>query len=236
MAFFIYMKKFRTLKYGHRGAKGHVAENTIESISKALTLGVDGIEIDVHKCKSGELVVFHDFTLDRLTNGTGEISNFTLTELKKLAVLNHFQIPTLIEVLNFISAKCFLNIELKGKNTAKELVEIIEYQTKNNLWQYSSFIVSSFQHQELLTVFKLNKSIPLGVLTEANLEDAMCFAKKIKAKAIHPKFSLLSESNVRLAKKEGFIINTWTVNTPQAIERMKRYKVNAIISDYPDRI
>jgi glycerophosphoryl diester phosphodiesterase len=79
----------RPLKFGHRGAKGYLIENTVESILKAIELGVDGIEVDVHKCKSGELVVFHDFTVDRLTNGTGEISNFTLKELKLLVVSDH---------------------------------------------------------------------------------------------------------------------------------------------------
>ena len=74
------------LKIGHRGAKGHLAENTIASIKKALDLGVDSIEIDVHRCASGQLVVFHDFTLDRMTNGTGEVSKQTLNQLKKVEV------------------------------------------------------------------------------------------------------------------------------------------------------
>jgi len=102
------------LKMGHRGAKGYVAENTIESIKKALDFGVDGIEIDVHLCASGELVVFHDFTLDRMTNATGEVSKLSLSELKQLKVNNKFLIPTLVEVLDAIDKKCLLNIELKG--------------------------------------------------------------------------------------------------------------------------
>lgn len=109
----------KILKIGHRGAMGYVAENTIESIKKALEFKVDGIEIDVHKCKSGELVVFHDFTLDRMTNGTGEISQYSLLELKKLKVNDEYEIPTFEEVLNEIDKKCFINIELKGRNTAQ---------------------------------------------------------------------------------------------------------------------
>ena len=85
----------KILKIGHRGAKGYVAENTIASIQKALDFGVDGIEIDVHLCATGELVVFHDFTLDRMTNGTGEVSKLSLSELKQLKVADKFQIPTL---------------------------------------------------------------------------------------------------------------------------------------------
>ena len=99
--------KNKILKIGHRGAKGHVVENTLASIQKALDFGVHGIEIDVHLCKSGELVVFHDFTLDRITNGSGEISAFTLSELKQFKIEDKFEIPTLEEVLNIINNSCF---------------------------------------------------------------------------------------------------------------------------------
>ena len=224
------------LKIGHRGAKGLVTENTIASIEKALSLKVDGIEIDVHRCKSGELVVFHDFTLDRLTNGTDEVSNFTLAELKKLKVEKRYSIPTLEEVLDLVNCKCFINIELKGKNTSTRTVEIIEDYIEKHNWKYDDFIVSSFQHQELVNVYNLNKQIALGVLTKANLEEAIAFAKEVEAKAIHPNFALLSNTNVKFAKDKGYKVNTWTVNNPEAIKRMKKYKVDAIISDFPDRL
>ncbi|AUC82524.1 glycerophosphodiester phosphodiesterase family protein [Lacinutrix sp. Bg11-31] len=226
----------RPLKFGHRGAKGYVAENTVESILKAIELGVDGIEIDVHKCKSGELVVFHDFTVDRITNGTGEISSFTLKELKGLMVLDHYQIPTLIEVLDAIDRKCILNIELKGKGTASKTVGLIENYIEKHNWNYNDFIVSSFKNEEIGAVFSINKKIPLGVLIESNFDKAIVFAKSINAVAIHPDYTMLTKENVEEAQAEGFNINTWTVNTPQAIKRMKSYNVNAIISDFPDRL
>lgn len=226
----------QTLNIGHRGAKGYVTENTIASVNKALELKVDGIEIDVHLCKSGELVVFHDFTLDRLTNGTGEVSSYTLKELQELKVEQEHKIPTLQEVLNTINKKCLLNIELKGKNTASKTVELIESYIQKQQWNYSNFIVSSFQHKELTVMYNLNSKIPLGVLTKANLEEAITFAKTIETKILHPNFALLSENNVKNAQKNGYIINTWTVNTPKAIARMKKYNVNAIISDFPDRV
>ena len=78
------MKEF--LKIGHRGAKALIAENTLESIQKALDIGVDMIEIDVHKCFSGELWVIHDFTLDRTTDGSGEIAKKTAEEIRELKV------------------------------------------------------------------------------------------------------------------------------------------------------
>jgi glycerophosphoryl diester phosphodiesterase len=228
--------KHEILKMGHRGAKGYVAENTIESIQKALDFGVDGIEIDVHLCASGELVVFHDFTLDRMTNGTGEVSKLSLSELKELKVANEFQIPTLEEVLNLIDKKYLLNIELKGKNTASKSVEIIQYYVQNKGWNYNNFIVSSFQHHELEAVFNLDKNIPLGVLTKANIDDAIEFAKTISAIAIHPNAAIVTKTNVQKAQNLGYKVNVWRVNDVDEIKRMKRYNVDAIISDFPDRL
>src|SRR5690606_10045478 len=153
-------------KIGHRGAKGHAPENTLESIKKALSLGVDGIEIDVHRCASGELVVFHDFTLDRMTDTSGEISKFTLNQLKKVKVKGHNQIPTLSEVLKFIDNKCLLNVELKGYDTAKEASRLIDFFVEKKGWDYSNIIVSSFQFDLLEQVYRVNKKITLGVLTD----------------------------------------------------------------------
>lgn len=226
----------KTLKIGHRGAMGYVAENTLESIQKAMDLGVDGIEIDVHLCASGELVVFHDLTLDRITNGQGAISKFTLSELKKLKIGNNFEIPTLEEVLNLINKTHTLNIELKGKDTASETSAIIEKYIKKNSWNYSDFLISSFHKQELKEVRNINKSIPLALLTNVCSNDALKFAETIKANAIHPNYVLLNKEYVIEAQKRGFKVNTWTVNNLETIKRMKFYGVDAIISDFPDRL
>lgn len=224
------------LKIGHRGAKAHVAENTLESVRKALNMGVDGIEIDVHKCASGELVVFHDFTLDRMTNGTGEVSNHPLSELKQLKVDNQFEIPTLREVLDLIDRKCVLNIELKGKNTAEETCKIIAEYIQNDLRHQEDFLISSFQKTELKSVFESNPNLKLGVLTKASVTDALKFAKTIDAYAIHPNVALLTKSNVKLAKDEGFKVITWTVNDQEAIKRVTSYGVDGIISDNPENL
>ena len=224
------------LKIGHRGAMQYVTENTIESIKKALNIGVDGIEIDVHTCASGELVVFHDFTLDRVTNGTGELRHQTLSKLKQLKVNTNYSIPTLEEVLNVIDKKCLLNIELKGKDTALKTCQIIKKYIEKHNWKYSNFIVSSFQHKELEVVFKTDKNIPLGVLTKANIDEAISFAETINAVAIHPNFAILTSENVKHAQNNGYKIYTWTVNDLSTIERMKNYGVNGIISDVPDKL
>ncbi len=223
------------LKIGHRGAKGHVAENTLPSIQKALKLGVDGIEIDVHRCASGELVVFHDFTLDRMTNGTGEVSKFTYRELKKLKTKGNFEIPTLAQVLTFVDNKCLLNVELKGHDTAKEAARIIKFYVDKKGWEYKNIIVSSFQEELLETVFNINKDIPLGVITENNLEKAKALAKRINAVSIHVNYTMLTEEIVE-ELKQNYKVFAFTVNNLNPLARIQSYGVDAIISDYPDRI
>ncbi len=228
--------KDNILSIGHRGAKGHITENTIKSIKKALALGVDAIELDVHLCASGELVVFHDFTVDRLTNGSGEVSKLSLSELKKLKVNREYKIPTLIEALETINRKCLLNIELKGKETAIETCRIIKRYVDEKEWKYKDFIVSSFQQNLLKTVYSTNSKIPIGVLIDVPLDIGLQFAEVVKAKAIHPDYTLLTMSNVKKIKEKGYKVYTWTVNEIEAIQRMKTYKVDGIITDFPDRL
>ena len=188
-----------------------MAENTLESIKKALELGVDGVEIDIHRCASGQLVVFHDFTLDRMTNGTGEISKHTLNQLKQVEVKGHCQIPTLSEVLTFLNNKCLLNIELKGHDTAKEASRLIDFFVENKGWDYKNIIVSSFQKALLETVFSINNKIPLGVLVDTNLEVAVGFAKSINAVSLHIDYTMLTLEIVEDLKK-NFKVFAYTVN------------------------
>lgn len=222
------------LKIGHRGAMGHLAENTLESIQIALDLNVDAIEIDVHRCKSGELVVIHDFTLDRTTNGSGEVSEKSLEELKELRIEGKYLIPTLTEVLDLIEEKCHINIELKGLNTADATCKIVEKYTRERNWQYSDFIVSSFQKNELFQVYKMNPKIALGILSKASVNEAVELGKKLKAKAIHPSLGIITRQNVLMSQEAGFQVNVWTVNEATDIKRMKSFGVNGIISDFPE--
>ena len=223
-------------KIAHRGASGYEVENTIESIQKAIDLDADGIELDVHVCASGEVVVFHDFTLDRLTNTIGPISNFSLSELNLIKIKDKYIIPTLLEVLELTKNKCWLNIELKGIHSAKVTYEVLEKFCVENNYQRSNFLISSFQIDELKAFSQLSNNFPLAVLTQASIEQAIDLAIEIKAKAIHPHFSLLTEESCNKAKELALQINTWTVNEKTDIEHVKRFSIDGIISDFPDRI
>ena len=135
---------------GQRGAMGHALENTVESVKKAIELNVDGIEIDVFKSKTGELVVYHDPFLTRLSNSNAFIEEISLDSIKKVKLVGGLSIPTLNEVIDIIPENIFLNIELKGKNTALETNKIIiEHISKFSL-PPSKFIISSFRWDELI--------------------------------------------------------------------------------------
>ena len=219
----------RILKIGHRGAKGYEAENTLASFQKAIDLKVDGIELDVYLCKSGEVVVIHDETIDRTTSGRGFVKNFSAVELKA------FGIPTLNSVFDLINKKCFINIELKAFETADKVVEIIEQYVSEKLCKYDNFIVSSFDWNALQQVNFLNDKIRIGVLTNTDLDLAIAFAKFIKAYSVHPYYHLLTAENVAKMQSKNFKIYPWTVNELEDIIFVKSLNVDGIITDFPDR-
>ncbi len=220
--------------FGHRGAAGLVAENTLESIAEALKYGVNGIEIDVHKCKSGELVVIHDETLQRTTNGIGKVSEYSWKELTKLRTPEGYRIPKLSQVLDLIDARCILNIELKGIGTAVPVVELLEKQIKESKWKYDHFILSSFDHAQLFQIKYRTSSFKLGVLTEKNIPTVLKVAETLEAFSVHPPIYYLTEKEVALAKDKGYKVYTWTVNDSSKLISLKNWKVDAIITDFPN--
>ena len=198
----------------------------------------NGIEIDVFKCLSGELVLSHENNLKRLTGKSGQLEKLTLGELKKFLVVGKYKIPTLTDVLQTIETPLFVNIELKGLNTAQATSKIITNLSKSTSWRLENFIISSFNWNELEQFRSIDKNTPVGVLlsNSMSINEAIEFGKKINAQAIHPNFKLLNEKTVKKIKNNGFKIYTWTVNSKDDINYMKKFKVDGIISDFPDKI
>ncbi len=226
----------KPLVIGHRGAMGHETENTLASIEKALDLKVDMIEIDVFQIESGEIVVFHDERLERLSNGGGAIEEYNIFDLKKLTLEGNHKIPMLQDVLKLVDKKVPLNIELKGKNTADRVHFIIEYYIKEKGWKLEDFVISSFHWDTLKRMRELHPDIAIAVLTEENPLDAIPVAKELNAIAINPDFEKLTEENVLAIKEAGFKIYTWTVNEEQDIIKVKRMGVDGIFTNFPERI
>ena len=223
-------------KIAHRGASGYEPENTLLAFKKAIELKADMIELDVHKCKSGELVVIHDEKLDRATNGTGYVAEKTIQQLRRLDAGKGQKIPTLQEVLDLVDRKIKVNIELKGEGTAKPVFKVIENYVKRRGWSYDDFLISSFDHYELLRFNKLNPKIKIGALISGIPIDFVAFAKKINAYSVNLCVDAINKRFVEDAHKKSMKVFVWTVNDFEDIRRMKKLGVDGIFSDYPDRI
>jgi len=224
------------LKIGHRGANGHEPENTFVSFQKAVDMQVDGIELDVHLSADGEIIVIHDETIDRTTNGNGFVSELSLRELKAFRIDSKHQIPTLAAVFDLVNQDCFINIELKSYEVTEKVVSLIEKYVTKKGWKYDRFLISSFDWNALQQVAFLNDAIPIGVLTETDLDLALAFAKFIQAKSIHPHFHLLTAENTVKMQEKGLQVFPWTINELEDIQKIKTFNVNGIITDFPNRI
>nr|WP_314864490.1 glycerophosphodiester phosphodiesterase family protein [uncultured Flavobacterium sp.] len=221
---------------GHRGAMGHAAENTLESIKKGVELKADMLEIDVFKIKTGELVVFHDDNLDRITDAKGKIEEYSFEDLRKVLVAGKHQIPTLEEVIETIDRKAVLNIELKGGNTATDTYRIIQ-EFKGRGWKDKDFFISSFKFEELQKMRSLSKKIAIGLLTFKEPVDVVIKkAKEINAQAINPYYKTVNAESVALMQANNFKVYPWTVDEPSDIKNLQILKVNGIITDFPDRV
>jgi glycerophosphoryl diester phosphodiesterase len=228
-------KPQKPLIIGHRGAMGYETENTLASIQKALDLNVDMIEVDVFVLASGEVVVFHDETLERLGNATDSIEALSWNQVQQIRLVGNHKIPLLTDVLDLINGTVPLNIELKGKNTAKPVFEIIKKYQNQNAWNSADFMISSFQRDALMQIRSLDLKINLGVLTDQNPLEAIFFAQQIKAKCINPYWRTLTKSNCTQLHAAGFEIYTYTVNNVTDIQAVVGYGVDGIFTDFPNR-
>ena len=217
---------------------GHVLENTIESVQKAIELNVDGIEIDVFKSKTGELVVYHDPFLSRLSNSNAFIEQISLDSIKKIELIGGYFIPTLREIVDIIPEKIFLNIELKGQDTAFETNKIIINYLNTYNFPVSKFIISSFRWDELKKIRSFNKDIPIAILVDSlyKIDDAIKLAKQINAVALNPNKEFITKEIVNKIQSKNIKVYPYTINTPRNIRKMRSMGVDAIITDYPERI
>jgi glycerophosphoryl diester phosphodiesterase len=191
---------------GHRGAAGYAPENTLSSFAKAIECRVDMIELDVWKCASGELVVFHDAKLNPLTNGHGYIAEKTLEELQKLSVLGREKIPTLLEVLDFVNHRAKVYIELKGSDIAHDVATIIEHYVKSKNWCYSDFLVASFDHIQLRDIKAANSLISVAALFYGIPIDSALSASAINADVVCLSIDFINQALVHDIHNHGMLV------------------------------
>jgi glycerophosphoryl diester phosphodiesterase len=220
------------LTIGHRGAAGHEPENTLRSIRKALELGADAVEFDVH-CLDGQLVVFHDATLERTTNGRGALARTPFARLRELDAGKGERIPTLEEICETVDRRAKLHIELKGRGTAVPTGEIIDRYVREHGWRYDDFLVSSFHHDELAHL--AGRSIPLGILFSKSPARFASLAEKLGAYSIHCKTAYATPALLDQAHRAGLKVFVYTVNDAGAIARLRDLGVDGVFTDFPER-
>ena len=233
-----------TYVWAHRGASGYAPENTLEAFALADKMKADGIELDVHLSKDGEIIVTHDENVQRVTCGVDAmVKDLTLAELKKLDVYNgvegyrNVRIPTLPEVLDFLKTNnLYLNIELK---TGIVLYDGIEQKTIDAVRAaglQDRVIYSSFNHYSLLKVRRLDPNAVCGLLYDAMLYQPWDYARQLGVQALHPHFSepTFVTGEVEAAHRLGLSVNVWTVNEEADLRRMAEMNCDGIISNYPD--
>ena len=234
----------KTRIFAHRGASARAPENTLEAFDLAAKMGADGVELDVHLCRSGELVVAHDETVDRVSSGSGRIRDLSLAELKSLdfsRTLPEYakaRIPLLSEVFSLLlPTGLAVNIELKNSIVDYPDLERKVLDEVIRSFDPSRVLFSSFNHHSMLRMKKLAPDLPCGLLYEAVLVRPWEYAKRLGMDAIHPHYSqvLLPGGECAAAREAGIRVNTWTVNAPEDIDAVLREGVDILITNEPDQ-
>lgn len=230
---------------GHRGASGYCPENTMASYYKAIEIGVDFLEVDIHLSKDGVLVVHHDPTLERTTNGKGNLRDYTAAELLKLDAGSWFhsrfkneRIPLLSEVLKtFLSDDIGILIEIKHpslypgieKKLAEELVKCSVGSIGKN-----KVMIHSFDLNSMRNFHNLLPDIPVGLLIKRRISDQKLKEISEFASFVNPKQTMLNQNLITRIQKRGMKVFTWTVNNKKQIKLFNQMELDGIISDFPD--
>ena len=230
--------------WAHRGADGYAPENTLSAFQMAADMGADGIELDVQLTKDGHIVVCHDERIDRTSNGKGWLKNYTLEELKKLdfsagkAEYAGVQIPTLKEVLKLsLDAGMYVDIELKTRTVPYPGLEKKCIRLIRELGCEDRVIFCSFNHLSLQKIRLLAPEMKTGYLYLHASASVIPLIRKLEVNALHiPSHDLLNQDLLTQCHDSGIEVNAWTVNRENEYQRCADNGINAVITDYPDRI
>ena len=223
------------LSIGHRGARGHAPENTLQAVETGIRLGADWIEIDVQQ-HGEELLVFHDLRLERCTNGQGRLTDVPLDKLRRLDAGQGQSIPFLWEVLDLIEARVPVNIEIKsGRGTAALLVETIRNYLSEQ-WTAEQFLVSSFHHPELYELKQMAPEIPVGALICGVPLDWAACATELGAESLNISAEFVDERLIDDAHQRGLKVFAYTVNETEDMQGLCAMGLDGVFSDYPDRV
>lgn len=233
----------------HRGASGYAPENTMAAFQKAFEMKAEFIELDVMLSKDGVPVLFHDQTLDKKTDGTGEVKEYTFAELQQLDAGSWFseefsdeKIPSLEEVLSWASGKMALNIEIKTEAWREDPERSIEprvVQLVRESGMSDHIIFSSFDYRILRRLNELAPELRTAVLYEPSQsgeKDPVTLVSELQANAFNCSATQLTPEWMNQLKTAGIPVLVYTVNDPEVMKFLMDAGVSGIFTDYPDRL
>ncbi len=238
-----YVDLRRPTIFAHRGSSVHAPENTLAAFELALEQGADGIELDVKLSADGHVVVMHDNTVDRTTNGIGPVKSLTLKELMKLDAGSKFpqkfepqKIPTLEDVFEALGSKLFINIELTNYSSpADELPDkVVAIVQKFHL--ESMILLSSFNYIALCRARSILHTVPIGLLAFSGTAKLIFQSRLIRFDpliALHPALKDFTPQLLQTAHKKGTRIHVYTVNQAEDLERLFTAGVDGLFTDDP---
>lgn len=220
----------------HRGYSAKYPENTMIAFKKAIEIGFDGIETDVHLTKDGYLVLCHDEKINRTSNGKGYIKDMTLDELRTYCFNNkmhyHETIPLLKDLLLLIKdTDIIVNIEIKTDRIHYSHIEQKVYDLVKEVGVQDRILYSSFYLPSLLKLREIDHNVYIGYLYEDKKNKKYNEVIDNQIKHIHPKYTLLNEKYVNMCKQNNMTIATWTVPNDTEYKRMEELGVDIVISN-----
>lgn len=237
------MIKSKTLIIAHRGASAYAPENTLAAFQKAVDSNSDAFELDAKLTNDGEIVVIHDQSVDRTTNGTGKVKNLSLEELRKLdagtVFSNKFtneKIPTLREVLEIFSGQILINIELTNYSSifdglAKKTAILVKL-----LGVEKSVIFSSFHPINLMITRKILPEVPVALLAVPGKNGWLArsnLLRWVSPQIVHPYYKDIDRNYIEKQHKYDRKVNIWTINDEKGMERFIKAKIDGLITDDP---
>ena len=216
------------LVIGHRGAAGLRPENTLAGFRKAVSLGVDGVELDV-RCVEGELLVFHDDRLERTTDGRGALASATFETVRRLDAGAGERVPTLREALAVVPNSVLVNVELKGPGTAEPAARLLRGLCR-------PIVASSFDHQRLAVFREHCPQTPVALLAGEWTADLQATAQGLRASGVHMAAHLVTGTRVAAVKSWGCRCLVYTVNSARRAKRLRAMGVDGVFTDFPNRL
>lgn len=229
--------------FAHRGFSGKYPENTLLAFQKAAEVGADGIEMDVHLSKDGQLMIIHDELLARTTGKEGKVSDYTAQELASINAGKTFAdafgktpIPRFEEYCEFLQSNALIsNVEIKTDNTYYPRIEEKTLEAIRHYHLEDRVIISSFNWLSVARIKQLEKDIRCGLLYgDFTVRNIGALARTFGIEYCHPSITLVDDEMVLECRDQQVGLNVWTVNKPEQIEVLKHWNVAGAISNFPD--